>query len=339
MDAFMPRSNTTAEPGPHRRRFVIIGLILACWTMTSAAHGAATSARPPVRDGSEVGADVQSRTSESENSAAEERLVARSKELLGRVWSPVVLGSLIGLAALLILARRRFGAATALPLGVYPGLAAVLLAMFCYLAAQSLAQLLVQAFGGVDSELAIPLASLLAQVGAIGLGLWLFRTGLRRPFEVLGVHGRNVGSASTIAVLIYLAQLPAFMGLIVVNNLLIEPRFQDQVMHIAEHDEGLYRGLYLVAVVILAPLLEELVFRGLLLPPLRRRLGVTGGVVASALLFMLVHPPQTYLPIFWLGVVLGAAYHYTGNLVAPVLIHAVHNGVQFGLIVWLTSGV
>jgi membrane protease YdiL (CAAX protease family) len=210
--------------------------------------------------------------------------------------------------------------------------------VFCYLAYQSLAQLLVQAFGGGERELAIPLASLLAQLGAIGLGLWLFRSGLRRPLEVLGIHGRRVVSAGVIAILIYLAQLPAFMALIVVNSRLIEHRFQDQVMHIAEHQDVLYRGLYLVAVVILAPLLEELVFRGLLLPPFRRRLGVIGGVVVSALLFMLVHPPQTYLPIFWLGVVLGLAYHYTGNLLAPVLIHAVHNGVQFGLIVWLTSG-
>jgi membrane protease YdiL (CAAX protease family) len=315
-----------------------LGVIFCLGGLSPSALAADGTVARPIGAVLEFAAQDESREADPEQSSTEQRLITRSENLLDRVWKPVLFASLICLAAVLVLTRRRFGAAVALPLGVYPGLAAVLLAAFCYLAAQSLGQLLLPGLGRIDRALAVPLASFLAQLGALALGLWLFRSGLRRPFEVLGFHGRQALPASAMALLVFVAQLPAFLIMVVVNNHLVESKFQDQVVHIAENADGLYRGLYFVAVVLLAPPLEELVFRSLLLPPLRRRLGVTGGVVVSSLLFMLVHPPQTWLPIFWLGVVLGLAYHYTGNLLAPVLIHAVHNAVQFGLILWLVSG-
>jgi membrane protease YdiL (CAAX protease family) len=84
-------------------------------------------------------------------------------------------------------------------------------------------------------------------------------------------------------------------------------------------------GLVAVIAVLLAPVSEELLFRGLLYSPLRRRYGRTAGVVISALIFSVVHPPVDMPAIFALGVVLALAYEHTGSLLAPLAAHAANN--------------
>jgi membrane protease YdiL (CAAX protease family) len=82
----------------------------------------------------------------------------------------------------------------------------------------------------------------------------------------------------------------------------------------------------IVAVTLSSAVGEELLFRAVLQP-------VTG-LAAAAVLFAVVHfPPERDLwpwPIFALGAgaVLGALFHYTGAILAPVIAHALLNGVQ-----------
>lgn len=90
--------------------------------------------------------------------------------------------------------------------------------------------------------------------------------------------------------------------------------------------------------VVVAPIVEEAFFRGMLLPVLLRKYDVWVSVFASALLFALVHGhAPAILPLFVLGVGLGTAYVYTGNLLIPVGVHALFNGVS--LLVLLLAGV
>jgi membrane protease YdiL (CAAX protease family) len=86
--------------------------------------------------------------------------------------------------------------------------------------------------------------------------------------------------------------------------------------------------LMLIAVVV-APLAEELFFRGLLLPALWRLMGFLWPAVGlSAAFFALVHAanPQTVLPMFTFGVVMAGLRAQTGSLAACVLLHALFNG-------------
>ena len=78
--------------------------------------------------------------------------------------------------------------------------------------------------------------------------------------------------------------------------------------------------------VIAAPVTEEILFRGLLYPVLRDRLGIKLAVGLSAALFALahVHAP-TFLPLMFLGVMLALAYEYSGSLLLSILIHAIFN--------------
>lgn len=73
----------------------------------------------------------------------------------------------------------------------------------------------------------------------------------------------------------------------------------------------------------LAPILEELVFRGLLYKAWEKRLGWAGSMVLVSIVFGLYHP------MFWSAfigsIVFVCLYRRTGSLWAPIVVHAVAN--------------
>ena len=101
---------------------------------------------------------------------------------------------------------------------------------------------------------------------------------------------------------------------------------------------GLRSYLLLLALVV-APLAEEVMFRGLALPALARRLGGPAAVLLVALVFALLHfHLHSLAALFTLGVALAWVYIHTGTLWAPVTLHALFNGVNLGLLFWLRAG-
>src|SRR5262249_25370707 len=87
-------------------------------------------------------------------------------------------------------------------------------------------------------------------------------------------------------------------------------------------------GLFVVAAVG-APFLEETFFRGMLYGALRRRFGITTGLMASAAVFAGLHPqlPLGFLPIFVLGVALATLYEWRQSLIPGMVLHALNNTV------------
>lgn len=109
----------------------------------------------------------------------------------------------------------------------------------------------------------------------------------------------------------------------------------------AETPQGLKIGLVVVAA-ILAPIAEEILFRGLLHDLLRRRLGFVPAAVLGSLLFGAMHieSAQTVyfvLPLAFLGFLLcwlredGPRRRGGGNLWSCILVHALHNSSQLAL--------
>jgi tetratricopeptide (TPR) repeat protein len=83
-----------------------------------------------------------------------------------------------------------------------------------------------------------------------------------------------------------------------------------------------------LSVVIVGPIVEEILFRGLIYGALEKHLRVTGAILASSLLFALVHLQVVYfIPIFCLGLVLGWARWKANSLGLPILIHVLNNGI------------
>jgi membrane protease YdiL (CAAX protease family) len=143
------------------------------------------------------------------------------------------------------------------------------------------------------------------------------------------------------------------------------PSEHDLLRAMGETADAVIKYLAILAAVVVAPLWEELLFRGHIQTLIREGLirvrapldapgfpldvpgaapGVPGAtrveverpraleswaaLVLTSLLFAGVHQPWTFPPIFCLSLCLGYAYERTGNLWAPVVMHALFNGLM-----------
>ena len=83
-------------------------------------------------------------------------------------------------------------------------------------------------------------------------------------------------------------------------------------------------GVWLAIGVVL-PVCEELLFRGALFGGLRGALHPGGAMLLSGLVFGAAHAPAVILPVTALGVLLAWLYARTGSLAAPCLVHILQN--------------
>lgn len=89
--------------------------------------------------------------------------------------------------------------------------------------------------------------------------------------------------------------------------------------------------------VIVAPVAEEVIFRGYLYPVAKKFGGATGALIVTSVLFAFLHGHTPSIPaLTMLAVCLGLAYEKTGSLLVPMIMHAVFNAVSVAAILWLT---
>lgn len=91
-----------------------------------------------------------------------------------------------------------------------------------------------------------------------------------------------------------------------------------------------YLFLLFIAVVIAAPIFEELVFRGFLFKGLANSpLGVIATIIITSILFTLIHAGQYDLTIltvlFPLAVILGLSRYLSGGIYLPIYLHFINN--------------
>jgi membrane protease YdiL (CAAX protease family) len=86
---------------------------------------------------------------------------------------------------------------------------------------------------------------------------------------------------------------------------------------------------------LIAPLCEEIYFRGFLYPYFRERLGVDFGLWASAIIFGALHLDLIrFVPLTLGGYGLALIYQRTGSLWASIIAHGVWNGIMTLLVYW-----
>jgi membrane protease YdiL (CAAX protease family) len=127
-----------------------------------------------------------------------------------------------------------------------------------------------------------------------------------------------------------LLHLWAAYPLIVLTFLLGEalglPPKQAAVEAIERRADG-WQALVLFALLV-APIAEEICFRGLLYPALRHRLGRVVAILLTSVAFALIHqPPTTWVPIAILGAVLAYLVEGTGSILPAIAAHAVFNAI------------
>lgn len=91
--------------------------------------------------------------------------------------------------------------------------------------------------------------------------------------------------------------------------------------------------LMLILAGVIAPVVEEAVFRGLLYRWLRARLPVLLAVLLSAAIFSTMHFIVPLMPVlFVLGALLALAHEFSGSLWLPILLHSMQNTIAVTLI-------
>jgi membrane protease YdiL (CAAX protease family) len=84
----------------------------------------------------------------------------------------------------------------------------------------------------------------------------------------------------------------------------------------------------------IAPVVEEILFRGVLQNAIKRKTGPWSGILLSACIFSLLHPqlPLGFLPLMVLGIVFGILAESRKSLVPSIIAHGMNNGVVIGFV-------
>lgn len=157
-------------------------------------------------------------------------------------------------------------------------------------------------------------------VGRIGIGSWLGLKWKEWPWVIL------IAPATVLTMWACFAGLYAigYQGLI--ESLGVE-MVQDTVELFKNTEDKNVLILMAITAVVVAPLCEEVVFRGYLYPVLKKFNGPWIGALLSALIFSAAHGSlAALLPLFIFGVVLVFLYEWTGSIWAPMAAHFLFNG-------------
>jgi membrane protease YdiL (CAAX protease family) len=112
---------------------------------------------------------------------------------------------------------------------------------------------------------------------------------------------------------------------VAVSQIGIEPQGMKQVIEVVREPHELILSLLLLSV--LAPIVEELVFRGLLYGWIAGRWGGTAGLVVSSLAFAAAHwEPAHIILVLPLGFLFGWLRRRTDSLLPSLFSHVVNNG-------------
>lgn len=201
---------------------------------------------------------------------------------------------------------------------------------FYYLSALSMAMVEEDA-----EQLKITSADLIINIGLqffiVGLALVMVM-GRIRPSEWLGLRWKEWPRVFLTSLVTLLTMWTIFFGFHLVGyQELIESlgvkSTQEAVDLLRQTKDINVLILMVVSVVIVAPLCEEVVFRGYIYPALKKFAGPWIGWVVSALFFSAAHGSVAVLiPLFFFGLVLVLLYEWTGSIWAPIAAHALFNG-------------
>lgn len=109
------------------------------------------------------------------------------------------------------------------------------------------------------------------------------------------------------------------------------PLFGDSTLNIA---------LTGIAVVIIAPVLEEIFFRGFLLRSLSDKWGIAWGSILSAALFAIIHMQfESIIPIFILGLIINSLVIRSKSILPSIFFHVFNNAIAFSVEILLLKDI
>jgi len=183
-------------------------------------------------------------------------------------------------------------------------------------------------------------AELVSSNALIGLCLYCVTGRYRLPLAALGFKYknliRNIIFAILMTILLLVAEqviinLAVYIGkLFTTVNIeqLIQQEAREQLKGIPTNASDSIIVLVVFVLLILVPVAEEMLFRGIAYVALRGKFGKIGGLLLSAILFAGLHGLVFhFVPLFFLGVGLAYLYERTRSLIPCIIVHVLINFV------------
>ncbi len=164
----------------------------------------------------------------------------------------------------------------------------------------------------------------------MGMGIsFLIAYAIRR--RKTGISAFPFHSVNTLTIaLVVLTTLALLFGIIVPIGSLIP--LSDTIKKMLLEFGAQTGILAFVTMVIAAPILEELIFRGIILDGLLRKYTPLKSILISSLIFGLVHlNPWQFVAGFSIGIFAGWVYYHTRSLSACIIIHLAANLAGFSM--------
>lgn len=196
----------------------------------------------------------------------------------------------------------------------------------------------VAGFRSQDGAGSVLVATLCFHGAALVLGgifLEFFCGGLT---ETLGLRHPNLRQHLRLAGMVLLIALPVMLGLKFISEIALQKigwKIEDQRAvemfgNVKSVGLKVYLGFFAV---IIAPLAEEFIFRGVLFSTLKKLGWTKCAWLVPSLLFALIHNnAPIFLPLLFFALALTWLYQKTGGLLAPMLAHSLFNAINLGLL-------
>jgi membrane protease YdiL (CAAX protease family) len=159
--------------------------------------------------------------------------------------------------------------------------------------------------------------------------------------DAFGWQNCEPATAAAYGVLAAMLFLPAAWGLQVISSHLMDfanlnPQEQEAVQELQDPSLNVAEKVVMgVITIVLAPVVEEALFRGILYPAIKRLGQPRVALWVSSILFGLVHHNMvTFLPLMVFALVLVHLYETFQNLLAPIVAHSLFNATNFLILIF-----
>ncbi|WP_409217538.1 lysostaphin resistance A-like protein [Prosthecobacter sp.] len=188
--------------------------------------------------------------------------------------------------------------------------------------------------GGTAKESGLVVSMAFNLIVCAGLLLYLHRLRGLNPAELFGLqhlHWRSLALAVLMFTVITLITVNLVSAATVkwLKDIWPDLEPQETVTAFRESSGVGFKILVIIAAVVIAPLAEEVLFRGFVYGVLKRYTDAPFAALASSLMFAIIHNHVgSLLPLWMLALLFCLAYEITGCLLVPMILHAIFNAVS-----------
>ncbi len=178
----------------------------------------------------------------------------------------------------------------------------------------------------------------------VAAALFYFVSGRgRQNIALLGLTAENMFRNIKYGITAYIGLIPVFLTVTLLMSFVFKalriPIEPQEIVEMLKDEKGIPSLLSMCFFVsLVGPFVEEVFFRGFVYGVFRKKIGIFGGILASALFFACVHANMaSFAPILCLGILLAYIYEKTGSLISSITVHVIHNSLMLAFLLFLKS--